>query len=99
MIPRIVVDTNILASALTRRRDAAPRRIYQAILRGEVALITSIPAILELEDVLNRPYVSKYHHLTPDEIAQVIDRLTQASQIVAGRVSVTAASPDPDDNH
>jgi uncharacterized protein len=98
MHPRIVVDTNILASALTSRQDAAPRRIYQAILRGEVTLITSLPAIAELEDVLNRPYVAKYHHLSHDEVAQVIDRLAQASEFVAGHVTVTGVSPDPDDN-
>jgi putative PIN family toxin of toxin-antitoxin system len=97
MTLRIVVDTNILISALTSRRDAAPRRIYKAILNAEVTLILSIPAIAELEDVLNRPYVAKYHGLNPNEVSQVIDQLAQASEFVAGYIIATA-SPDPNDN-
>src|SRR4029453_13213546 len=98
MHPRIVVDTNILASALTSRQDAAPRRIYQAILRGEVTLITSLPPIAELKNVLNRPHVPKTPPLSHDEVAQGIDRLAKASEFVAGHVTVTGVSPDPDDN-
>ncbi len=98
MTVRLVVDTNILASALTGHQDAFPRRIYQAILNADVTLIASVPAMVELEEVLNRPRVAKYHHLSPDEVGQVIDRLTKSCEFVAGDISVTAASLDPDDN-
>ena len=47
--------------------------------------------------MLNRPYVARYHHLTPGEVARAIDRLTQSGEFVAGQVTADA-SPDPEDN-
>ncbi len=97
MTLRAVVDTSILASALTGNRSAAPRHIYQAILSGHVTLISSITTLQELEHVLNRPIVAKYHRLSVDEVARIIDLLAVASDWVAGFVLATA-SPDRSDN-
>lgn len=49
---RLVLDTNIVISALLWR--GAPRRILLSAHSNEVILYTSIPLLVELDDVLRR---------------------------------------------
>lgn len=55
---RIVLDTNILISALITK-DTPPDRLYQAWLRGEIELVTSSAQIAEITEVLSRPRMQR----------------------------------------
>jgi putative PIN family toxin of toxin-antitoxin system len=99
---RIVMDTNVIVSAFIgmakEYQDAYPRRIFQAIEDELVLPLTSVAAIEELEEVLNRPHIAKRHRKTTDEVAQDIDRFTRLCEFVIDEISVTIVEEDPDDD-
>jgi uncharacterized protein len=51
---RVVVDTNILVSALMRP-DSPPGQVMAAVKRGELVPVFSASCFAEYEDVLQRP--------------------------------------------
>lgn len=67
---RIVVDTNVLVSAIRSRKGAAFKLISQ-IGTGRFEIALSVPLVLEYEDVLLRSL--KNTLLTPDNIAELLD--------------------------
>ena len=91
---RIALDTNILVSALITK-GTPPDRLYQAWLRGEMELVTSIVQIAEVADVLGRPRLRKY--LDAEEAAAIIENIDTRGVIVADPPEVDV-SPDPKDN-
>ena len=91
---RIVLDTNILVSALITK-GTPPDQLYQAWLRNEVELVTSPAQIDEVTDVLARPRLRKY--VDPDEAAQMVATIHQRATVLAD-VPVTRRSPDPKDD-
>lgn len=56
---RIVLDTNVLISALIIK-GTPPDLVYQVWLRGAFALVTSAAQLDELAVVLTRPRLRKY---------------------------------------
>lgn len=91
---RIVLDTNILVSALITR-GTPPDRLYRAWLRNEVELVTSTAQIEEVADVLARPRMRKY--ADPDEAAQMVAAIHQRATVL-DEVPVQSWSPDPKDD-
>jgi putative PIN family toxin of toxin-antitoxin system len=55
---RVVVDTNVLVSALLKR-DSVPGRLLQAVWDGTLDLVLSEALLTELRDVLNYPKIRK----------------------------------------
>lgn len=55
---RIVLDTNVLVSALLRR-DSVPGRLLQAVRDGTLELVLSEPLLAELREVLRHPKIRK----------------------------------------
>ena len=51
---RVVLDTNIFVSALITK-GTPPDQLYQAWLRNDIDLVTSVAQIDEITDVLARP--------------------------------------------
>lgn len=91
---RVVLDTNVLVSALITR-GTPPDRLYQAWLRNEIELVTSAAQIDELADVLSRPKLRKY--VDPADAAGLVsDILLRA--IVIRDMPVPRRSPDPKDD-
>ena len=90
---RIVLDTNILVSALITK-GTPPDQIYQAWLRNEVELVTSTAQIDEVTDVLARPRMRRY--VDPDEGAQMVAAIHQRAML--REVPVVRRSPDPKDD-
>ena len=66
---RIVLDTNILVSALITK-GSPPDQLYQAWLRSEIELVTSDAQIDEVIDVLARPRLRRC--VDSDEAAQMV---------------------------
>ena len=91
---RIVLDTNILVSALITK-GTPPDQIYQAWLRNEVELVTSTAQIDEVTDVLARPRMRRY--VDPDEGAQMVAAIHQRATVLR-EVPVVRRSPDPKDD-
>lgn len=91
---RIVLDTNILVSALLTP-NGPPGRLLAAVKRGDVTLVTSDVQIDELRNVLGRDRLSAC--IRPREAAALLDNLS-AVGVVATDLPDVDASPDPDDD-
>lgn len=72
---RAVLDTNILISVLITKKDSAPLRLYKAFTAQKFLLITSPSILAEIEDVINREKIVKYHKLTQKQREAVMEQL------------------------
>lgn len=91
-----VVDTNIWISALLNPHGY-PSRVYAAARDGLFELVTSMPLLDELAQVLARPRLQRTRRLTPHRINVFIDEIESASTIVPVTGSF-ALCRDPDDD-
>lgn len=89
---RIVLDTNVLVSALLSR-DGPPGRLLAAVKRGDVTPVTSEAQLQELHRVLGR----RNAQVRPDEAESLVDGL-RAVGVIATDLPDVDDSPDPDDN-
>lgn len=91
---RIVLDTNVLVSALISR-DGPPGRVLAAIRNQRLTLVTSEAQLVELRAVLGRERLRPYIRF--EEGQDLIRDLEAIGEVVADLPNVSA-SPDPDDN-
>lgn len=70
----IILDTNVLVSAL-RSRSGFSRRLVVDVLQGVVVAAVSVPLFIEYEDVLTRPAQLKAFGLTATEVGRFLDGL------------------------
>ena len=91
---RVVLDTNILVSALITK-GTPPDRLYQAWLRDDIEIVTSVAQMEEVINVLARPKIRAY--VDPDEAAQMVSALRLRATVL-GDVPVVSRSPDPKDD-
>ena len=92
---RLVLDTNVVASALLW--DGAPRQLLVAARAQRIELFTSMPLLAELTDILGRRKFEKKvaaSQLTPD---QLIEGYAQLAALVRS-TPVPRLAPDPDDD-
>ncbi|OGG15616.1 putative toxin-antitoxin system toxin component, PIN family [Candidatus Gottesmanbacteria bacterium RIFCSPHIGHO2_02_FULL_39_11] len=78
---RAVLDTNVLISALITKRPSAPLELYKAFTAQRFLLITSPPILEEVEDVLNREKIVKYHKLTLKQRKAIMEHLVMLSYV------------------
>ena len=78
-IDRVVLDTNILVSALTHPAGQAAG-VVAALRRARSLLVFSDPTLRELRDTLSRPKLTRY--FTPAEQSDFLFALRQVSEIV-----------------
>ena len=91
---RIALDTNVFVSALITK-GTPPDQLYQAWLRNDIDLVTSVEQIDEIADVLARP---KFRGLVdPDDAARMIFAILMRAIVVAD-MDVPQRSPDPKDD-
>ena len=91
---RIVLDTNILVSALISRAGP-PGQVLAEVKRGRLTLITSVAQIAELRRVLDRPHLRRI--IAPDAAQDLMGNIEAVGEVVGDLPEVTG-SPDPDDN-
>lgn len=89
---RIVLDTNILISALGWR--GAPHEIVRACLDGRYELLLSPDLLQELERVLHYP---KFR-FSPSEILDYLALLTETAELVQPDFQLEVVEADPTDN-
>lgn len=88
---KIVVDTNVLVSALIRA-EGIPARILDLVLSGQVKMVLDHRIYAESQDVLLRPEFG----FTPEPVDTLLDFLLQTGErVYASRTSV--ALPDAAD--
>lgn len=69
-----VIDTNVIVSALiTKNPDSPPRKIFQAMITGEIIPLYHADILAEYEDVLKR----KKFHLKRETIVTVLEAIQQ----------------------
>lgn len=88
---RVVLDTNILASALM---GGSLKIIVDKWKAGVFKIIVSHNIVREYFDVIQRPKLK----ITSDEIATVNEYLLKAAEFVTPIESVHAVEADPSDN-
>jgi putative PIN family toxin of toxin-antitoxin system len=88
---RVVIDTNVLVSAIIGR--GKPRRLLRQVLRNRSA-VSSREMIAELADVLPRERFS----LTAKQIGRFLSIYARRSEIVDLNRRIEAVNEDPDDN-
>lgn len=95
-----VLDTNVLISALIAKKSTAPLKIYKAFTTQQFLLITSPLIIEEIEDVINRENIVKYHKLSPKQRKQVLEQLVTLSYVTPGVVATNEIiiKKDPKDD-
>ena len=91
---RIVLDTNILVSALISG-EGTPGQVLARLRRERITLVTSKFQIDELRDVLAREKLKP--HIRPEEADDLIFLLEAVAMVVAELPDVSL-SPDPRDN-
>jgi putative PIN family toxin of toxin-antitoxin system len=95
---RATIDTNTLASGVIAKKPSPSFRIYQAVLSGQVILVTTGSLLEELEDVLNRDYMVKAHQLSTATVHELVGLLAQLSAVIPIE-SVSPITGDPDDDY
>ncbi|MBS0398019.1 MAG: putative toxin-antitoxin system toxin component, PIN family [Proteobacteria bacterium] len=96
--PRIVLDTNVLASAFTSGRGAS-REVLRCVLRKEVHALISVPLFTEYEDVLARPQVQRRCSLSSREQQVLFDAFRACTELVEVYYRWRPNLPDESDNH
>lgn len=77
MVPRVVLDTNVLVSALRSRKGASFKVVCQ-IGKSLFQLNVSVPLVLEYESAAKR--VSKPVGLTYSDIDDIVDYICKVSE-------------------
>ena len=91
---RVVLDTNVLVSALISPRGN-PDRLYRAWRAGRFTLLTSLPLLEEFQRVTRYPALQKY---LPKALAGTMHNELSSLATVVRRLPRVNASRDPDDN-
>ena len=89
---RIVLDTNILVSAIIRNGN--PRNLFQLGIDGKYQILISKEILDELFEVLQRPKFK----MTREDIIHIVSTLLETAQIVRLTSNFKVISKDPDDN-
>ena len=96
MAPRVVLDTNVLVSALRSRRGAA-WRLVQRVGTSAFEHVLSVALILEYEAVCKRPGAGL--RVTPEVIDDVLDYLAATGRQQPIHFVWRPTLPDPADDH
>ena len=88
---RVVLDTNVLVSALLNVHGA-PAQVLDLVRQGFLTLCTDGRILGEYEEVLGRPDFP----FDPEDVAMLMKFLRASSELTAAR-PLTHRPPDPDD--
>lgn len=80
--PTIVIDTNLLISAIIIKGNNTPNKLLGAWKDNKFNLSISEELINEVENVLSREKIYKKYHITPEEIKELIIELRFSTNFV-----------------
>jgi len=94
---RVVLDTNLLVSALGNPRGA-PAKILETWSLGDIAVVSSEAILEEVRRVMEYPKVRKFLHMRTEEIENFIDELKEFCLLVPGGFEINVIEEDPSDD-
>jgi len=94
---KIVLDTNILASALINPHGK-PAQIIDCVFENKVRLFVSPSIIEELERVLSYPKLMKRHGLAKEKLREFISDLLSIMLLIQDEEPIKVIAEDPSDN-
>ena len=89
---KVVCDTNTLVSAAIARGNES--RLLCKAKAGEVDLLTSLPIIKELEEVLSR----RAFGLAAETVEEIVDEVVSFSTIIKTKSKLKVVKEDPSDD-
>lgn len=92
---RLVLDTNVVASALLW--SGSPRMLLQAAREKHVELFTSTPMLAELADILARAKFARKIAASRLSVDQIVEGYVLLGSVVRPAV-IARIAPDPDDD-
>ena len=92
---RLVLDTNVVASALLW--DGPPRQLLEVARAGRIELFTSPPLLTELTEILARAKFARKIAASRFTTDQLIDRYSMLAAPVSP-TSIPRTARDPDDD-
>lgn len=94
---RVVIDTNVIVSAIIARKPSPPLYIWKALLAQNIVLVTSVEILAEVEEVLNRDSLVKLHGRSSEDIRNLLAQVAKLSVIVP-LLSIPTVCRDPNDD-
>lgn len=94
---RAVLDTNTIVSAMINTDKSVSQEIYQNSRDQRFLLVISPSILAEVEDVIHRARVMKFHKYSAQELQRIVKELTNVSLIVPGKIEIEVVR-DSDDN-
>jgi hypothetical protein len=85
----VVVDTNVLASALIRRQGATGQVLHY-LRDGRFTIIYSVPLLVELVEVLSRPLIQQKYTIRSDDITALINLIRLRGELVSPERKIDA---------
>lgn len=77
--PTVVIDTNLLISALITKNDSTPSKLLAEWREDRYNLVISEELIDEAKTVLRREKIYKKYHISPEEINELIEELNSST--------------------
>ena len=93
---RVVIDTNVLVSALIRPTGRTGATL-QHLRHGAFTLLYSRSSLEEMIDVLTRPTIQRKYGVTDDDVETVLALILLRGEAVVPKRRITACR-DPKDN-
>lgn len=86
----VVLDTNTLVSGMGW--SGPPAKVVDAVLAGELILVSSPPLLAELKRVLAYPKLGRVFH----DPAAIIERVSAVAEIVEPAFTLAVVADEPD---
>jgi putative PIN family toxin of toxin-antitoxin system len=94
---RVVLDTNVVVSGVIKE-EGPPGQILSRLFQARQYIsVTSLEILAEIQEVLQRPKIRRYHGWTDEEIDAFVTFLYAESDVTVGTLTVNVAR-DPQDN-
>jgi uncharacterized protein len=97
MKPRVVLDANVLVSAVLNP-SSNPGHILELVRQNAVQLLVSPDILAEVKAVLLYPRLRKLHRRSPKWIKAFVQELADLAEMTPGVLIVDAVKADPADN-
>jgi uncharacterized protein len=95
----LVVDTNVVCTALlTKNTQAPPARLLDLMLAGHARHAVSLALLNEYESVLSRPGLQRAHGFSVADVETLVAGLARHAVLIQTLPSAVVA-PDPVDQH
>lgn len=99
MIPRVVVDTNVLVSAFLSKGGGDNREVIRRCLKRQAQPVLGITLFSEYEDVLGREKLMKKCPLAPKDRLMLLEAFLSVCEWVKVYYLWRPNLPDEGDNH